>query len=179
MQSLLQVTSFASQWHSGKWRARDLPEVIGAEVFWARGGGKILGFAMSLSDGNLIRLNSRIQGTPLETPVVCHEAVHIILGDLLGFCGNAWAERQSERNAIYGSALLAIPRDAAVAFVEHRAAVHELSDQYDVPRALVYMRGALAVLLNEVVGDHVKARISLAASRRSLNSWMAAAARAI
>jgi hypothetical protein len=177
MQSLLQVQSFADRWHRGTWRSRDLPDAIGATVVWEQGGEHILGFAMTLPSGAEINLNSRIRGTPLERPVILHESTHIIQGDVLGFCGNAWIERQGEQNAVYGSSLLAIPTEAAAMFAQRRATVHELADYYEVPRALVYMRGALAVLLEEAEGEREKARQQLAAARRSLESWMAWTAR--
>lgn len=179
MQSLLQVKSFADRWHLGKWRARDLPESIGASVKWDDSGRSVLGCATRLLDGPEITLNRRIRGTLLERPVVYHECVHVILCDLLGFCGNGWATRQSERNATHGSSLLAIPTEAAVLLVARRATVTELADYYEVPPALVYMRGALAVLLGEVEGSREHARQQLAASRRSLESWMAHLARGI
>lgn len=148
-------------------------------MIWEPGGRSVLGCAMLLPDGPEISLNSRIRGTPLEWPVVLHEAAHIIQGDLLGFCGNAWAERQCERDATYGSALLAIPTASAVLLATRRATAPELADYYEVPRALVSMRGALAVLLGEADGDRARARHQLGASRRSLESWMAWTARGI
>lgn len=179
MQSLLQVTAFADQWHQGKWRARDLPEAIGACVEWDRGGRRILGCATLLDDGHEIALNVRIRGTLLEWPVVLHESSHVIQRDLLGFCGNSWAKRQCERNATYGSALLAIPTESAVSLVRHQAGIRELADYYEVPTPLVTMRGALAVVLGEVEGDRERARQQLASSRRSLDAWMARVARDI
>lgn len=174
-----QVKSFADEWHSGKWRARDLPDAIGAEVLWEPGGRKVLGFSMVLPGLAEINLNERIRGTPLEAAVIYHECTHVLLRDLVGFCGNEWAERQSERNATYGSAILAIPAADAVAFVQHRATVHELAEAYGVPTSLVYMRGALAVLLDEVEGERSRARASLGSARRSLDNWMTAVARTI
>lgn len=179
MLSLDRVGSFADLWHRGQWRARDLPEAIGADLIWAPGGCRVLGSAMLLATGPEIVLNSRIRGTPLEWPVVLHESAHIIQRDLLGFCGNAWAERQCERDATYGSALLAIPTAAAVLLATRRTGAYELADYYAVPRALVYMRGALAVVLGEAPGDRERARQQLAASRRSLESWMTWTARGI
>lgn len=179
MQSLLQVKSFADQWHQGKWRARDLPDALGAAVIWDSGGRRVLGCAHMYPEGPEISLNSRIQGTPLEWPVMLHESAHIIQGDLLGFCGNAWAERQCERDATYGSALLAIPSEAAITLVRRRVSIRELADYYEAPTPLVTMRGALAVLLGEVDADRERARHQLAASRRSLESWMARLARGI
>lgn len=179
MQSLLLVKSFAAEWHQGKWRARDLPEAVGAEIVWERGGRYVLGCATLFPDGSEISLNTRIRGTVLEWPVVLHESAHIIQGHLLGFCGNAWAERQCERDATYGSALLAIPTESAVLLARRRASVRELADYYEVPRALVYMRGALAVVLGEVTGNPTRARASLTSSRRSLDLWQATVARGI
>lgn len=179
MESLRQTKLFADRWHRGKWRARNLPEAIGAEVQWDRGGRGILGCATVFPGGAEISLNTRIKGTPLEHFVLMHECAHVIQGDLLGFCGNAWAERQSERDATHGSALLAIPTRAAVQFATRRATAHELAEYYETPRALVYMRGALAVVLGEAPGERDRARFQLTASRRSLSGWMAAVARGI
>lgn len=179
MQSLLQVQLFSATWHTGKWRARDLPEAIGAHVEWDEGGRRVLGSAAILPSGPEIVLNKRIRGTLLERPIVNHEGAHLIAGDLLGFSGNAWAERQCERNATYGSSLLAIPTASAVELVRRHASIRELSDYYEVPTPLVTMRGALAVLLGEVEGDRERARQQLAASRRSLEAWMARQARSI
>jgi len=179
MLSLLQVKSFTDQWHQGTWRARDLPDAIGAHVDWEAGGRNILGVATAFPGGSEITLNRRIQGTLLEWPVLLHESAHIIQGDLLGLCGNAWAVRQCERDATYGSSLLAIPSAAAVRFVSRHASVYEMADYYEVPRALVYMRGALAVLMGETDGEPQAARATLAYSRRSLDRWMTAVARSI
>lgn len=179
MQSLWQVKSFADEWHRGQWRARDLPDALNADLIWERGGRRILGFALVLPGVSEINLNSRIRGTVLHWPVLLHECSHIIQKHLVGFCGNAWAERQGERDATYGSALLAIPTEAAVKLVDRTATAHDIADYYEVPPALVYMRGALAVVLDEAPGNLVKARAALAASRRSLDHWMAALASGI
>lgn len=179
MQSLLQVKLFSDEWHRGKWRARDLPEAIGAGVVWDSGGRRVLGCAHLYPEGPEISLNKRIRETPLEWPVLLHEAAHVIQRDLLGFCGNAWAARRSEHNATHGSALLAIPAGSAEELVRRHASIRELADYYEVPTQLVTMRGALAVLLSEAAGDPERARQQLAASRRSLESWMARQARGI
>lgn len=179
MRALQSTLSFAREWHKGQWRARDVADFIGAEVKWIRGGPTVLGMAGARPSGGMIVLNQRVRATPLEWPVLLHEAAHIVQGHLLGFCGNAWAERQCERDATYGSAILAIPTESAISFVSRRATVHELADYYEVPRAMIYMRTALAVVLGEASGDVTKARHSLAVSRRSLDSWMAAVARGI
>jgi hypothetical protein len=60
-----------------------------------------------------------------------------------------------------------------VAFAERRATVHELAEAFAMPRALVYMRGALAVLLHETAGDVMRARRALTVARTSLDRWMA------
>lgn len=179
MHPLHEVNLFSKRWHTGEWSARTLPDALGAEVVWGRGGSKILGFALAGPDARYMVLNDRVRGTPLEAPLVFHEAAHIIQGDLLGFCGNEWAERQCERNAIYGSALLAIPTEAAVAMVERRATAHELAMHFEVPRPMPYLRSALAVLLGEAPGDRQNARSNLAVARRSLGRWMAWEARGI
>lgn len=179
MLSLLPVRSFADEWHQGVWRARDLPDALHAEVLWERGGRKILGYALTHPDGRFIVLNDRIRATDLEWPILLHEASHIIQRHLFGFSHNDRLRWWGERDADYGSALLAIPAESAIRFVERRANVQELADYYEVPRALVCIRGALAVVLGEAQGDMSKARATLTMSRRSLHSWMATVARSI
>jgi hypothetical protein len=177
--SLAPVTAFADRVHLHEWCVRGLPDELGARIFVGDAGPSLLGAAIE-GRRRVIGLSTRIIGTPLELPVLAHECSHLLLGHGAGCCSVLTRLRCSdERNATYGSSLLAIPTESAVALVERRATVHELAATYEVPPALVYMRGALAVLLAETDGNRERARQQLAASRRSLESWMAWTARGI
>lgn len=173
------VAAYARHLHRGTWYVHGLPADLGARHVTCEPAPDLLGLAVhGIRTG--IAINAAIVGTPLELPVIAHECAHLLLGHDIGYCSTSLsAQVRPERDAWDGAALLAIPTESAVMFATRRATVHDLADYYEVPPALVYMRGALAVLLGEVEGDRAHARQSLAAARRSLEGWMAAVARGI
>lgn len=171
------VDAFARRLHSRLWCVQGLPTELGARRFVSETGPDLFGVAVQ-GRTRAIGLSAAIVGTPLELPVIAHECGHLLLGHDVGFCSLALGVRvRAERDAWAGAALLAIPREAGAALVERRATAHDIAATFDVPRSLVYMRGALAVLLGEAEGRREWARQQLAASRRSLESWMVSVSR--
>lgn len=166
------VADYATRLHSAAWYIRRLPHDLSAALFVRETGPDLLGVAVQ-GRRRAIGLNAAIIGTPLELPVLAHECGHLLLGHDLGFCSSSIkAHWREERAAWDCAAVLAIPSEAAIAFASRRATVHDLADYYEVPPAMVYMRGALAVLLGETDGQREWARQQLASSRRALDAWM-------
>lgn len=173
------VSAFAQQVHQHEWCVQRLPTELGARRFVREVAPDLLGVAVQ-GRRLAIGLNAGIIGTPLELPVLAHECGHLLLGHDIGYCSTVVAAHALEERAAWESAaLLTISRSAAVSLIERRSTVHDLAAVFEVPRALVIMRVALAVLLNEVDGNRERARQQLAYSRRSLESWMARLARDI
>lgn len=177
--TLAPISAFALGLHPRQWCVQGLPHEIGARRFVREADPDLLGVAVQ-GRRRAIGLSSAIVGTPLELPVLAHECGHLLLGHDIGYCSlTVRTHVREERAAWEGAALLAIPTEDAVAFAGHRVTVHELAERYEVAPALVYMRGALAVLLGEADGSRERARHHLGAARRSLESWMAWQARTI
>lgn len=173
------VATFAKKLHKGTWYVHRLPDDLEARRFVRHIGPDLLGVA---AQGNRrgIGLNAAIVGTPLELPVIAHEASHLLLGHDIGYCSTVFsAHAREERDAWAGAALLSITREAGIALTQQRITAAEISDEFSVPFPLVYMRGALAVLLGETDGDRAWARHQMAAARTSLERWTAWLARSL
>lgn len=167
------IVDFAQGLHRDAWCITRLPDDLNARLFVRETGTDLLGVAVQ-GKRRAIGLNAAIVGTPLELPVLAHECGHLLLGHDIGYCSTiVRIHGREERDAWASAALLAIPTPTAIELSRHPRAVPDLAATFGVPRVLAAMRGALAVLLDEVDGDQEHAAATFRASRDSLDRWIA------
>ena len=174
-QSLHRAIDFAQRWHRGEWSIATLPRDLGAGFETGPAAPVALGASITRQDGRRgIALNEGLVGTASFVPVLAHECGHLFQPSVtVGLCRSSVQMSRREREAWWIAAILAVPLDAVRTVRLWGDDPSVVASQLDLPRALVAMRKALALLFGELPPERLaEPEVMLKIGAAAMQGWV-------
>jgi len=172
---LAPVVTFTKRYHDGHYCLSTLPVEVGARVeSFFEPELSLPAYLVAAPGQSIIRVNNRLDGSPLHPVSLLHECSHFLLGHRHLRCTGK-VESRGERDVWLASALVSVSRQLATLVIDGRADVSEIADRCRVPEPLVMVRLGMMYVLGEKRGHVGEALDTIRYWLRRLEDWIQAA----